>query len=247
MAYPTIQTADFWPFSSPTEQTAPCQLATVASQLVNLRQGWQELSLQFQPPGNNISQLLSQAFGLENQLTSWADQLPPHWRPIPATRIPESVRKAGIFRDQCDCYPDLWVASTWNFYRYSRIAVHRIILNCLNLLPKQENTSNQTQFSQQIIQTLSADICATIPFFLGSQTHSVQLNPNVVEYPEAEGHGIRPVHRQTAPLLGGWFAMSYLSDICSAELELGKDQMAWIEGQMRRVLQIYTFLTPMEG
>lgn len=114
-----------------------------------------------------------------------------------------------------------------------------IVLACLRILDTHHTEAIQSTLSA--IQSLATDICATVPFFLGSQTTPVQLNPNLVEYPEADGRGVTSAHRHAAPLLGGWYILAYLGHICAPGLGLSEEQLGWIQGQMRRALRIYTF------
>ena len=233
---------------------APSQLAIAASQLVNLRLEWDALNTGSLPSQSSISHILSKAQTLDTHLSTWTDKVPENWIPIPATHIPESVRAAGLFQNHCDCYTDVCVASVWNLYRDTRIAVLNIVLSCLRLLPNDNiNTScertieDSVQTTLTAINTLAADICGTIPYFLGSQTSPVLFNPNMVEYPEAEGREITSAHRQTAPLLGGWYVLSYLGHLSVPGLGLNEEMLVWIKGQMGRVLRLYGFGAHMGG
>ncbi|KAK1144744.1 hypothetical protein N8T08_004755 [Aspergillus melleus] len=227
----------------PMAHTASGHLTMVTSEIVNLRQRWDLISSN---PGNyqkdELKNLLSTAMALDNKISVWKHILPDRWHPMPATFIPQSVRDAGVFNNRCDCYIDIWIASTWNFYRDSRIVIQNIILNCLRLLPEQ-SSPHEIQARVASIQKLATDICATVPYLLGDQMISVQMSPHKVEYPESEGRRVTSGHQQTAPLLGGWFVISYLTNLWSPELCLQAEQRAWIQKQMLRVLRIYTFDT----
>lgn len=236
-----------WPLSTPMGPTAPSQLTIAASQLVNLRLRSEKLTSRPQTPTNGeIADILSKANYLDAQLSTWTYCLPSPWNPISATTIPAAVHEAGLFQGRCDCYQDMWIASVWNFYRGTRISLQHIVLNCLRML-QQGDTSPETQSPLSTIRNLTTDICASVPFFLGSQTAPVQFNPNVVEYPEAQERRITPAHRQSAPLLGGWFVLAYLGHVCSPGLGLDEEQLGWIQGQMRRVLRIYSFESQIDG
>lgn len=193
---------------------------------------------------------MSQAQELDAKLVNWVHTVPPNWLPSPATMIPQSVRVAGVFNDRCDCYSDLWVAATWNSYRDSRIVVQKIILSCLRMLTdtgtqpipsSNQDTLTLKTTAEATIQSLAMDICACVPFLLGSQMESVQLSPYKVEYPKAEGRPVMDGHQQTAPLLGGWFLITFLGNLCTSGLCLSEEHLMWIRGQMQRILQIYNF------
>jgi len=254
LAHPMVPTPKVWPLTAPIAQTAPEQLQMASSGLVNLRLAWE--SLASRPPSqiteSEILHLMSQAQELDSKLVNWVHTVPPNWLPSPATMIPQSVRAAGVFNDRCDCYSDLWVAATWNSYRDSRIVVQKIILSCLRMLTDTDTNINASSPSNQAtlavkstaeatIQSLAMDICACVPFLLGSQMESVQLNPYKVEYPEAEGRPLTQGHQQTAPLLGGWFLITFLGNLCTSGLCLSEEHLGWIRGQMQRILQIYNF------
>ncbi|KAE8148801.1 C6 zinc finger domain protein [Aspergillus avenaceus] len=239
-AYPTVQTPDVWPLATPIPQSVSSQLTADASELVNLRQLWDNYAAQPDMGSpEELRHILSMAENLDGKLLAWEYVLPKHWIPRQATIIPESVREAGIFRNRCDCYDEMWIACTWNTYRETRIGVRKIIINCLRLLPEPDTLKIQSTIST--IQQMASDICATVPYFLGSQTMSVHLNPYKVQYPEMEGHRVSPAHQETAPLLGGWFILSSLENLCSPELCLPEDQRVWVMEQLHRIWRIYTF------
>lgn len=246
-----VPAPSIWPVSAPIAQTAPEHLVMATSGLVNLRQEWEALSSKArdQTTESEILDLLSKARELDAKLLTWTRAVPLNWKPIPASIIPASVRRAGLYRGRGDCYTDLWVATTWNSYRDSRIVVQSIILSCLRMLSTAITTTN-TDFSNtstlqttatSTIRSLATDICACVPFLLGSQMESVQMNPYKVKYPEAEGRRVTHAHQQTAPLLGGWFILAYLGNLCTSGLCLEEEQIWWVRGQMQRILNIYTF------
>ena len=223
--------------------------------MVSLRLEWETLASR---PRHSITEteiktLLNKSQDLDTKLTMWAHSAPPNWKPVPASIIPQPVHDAGVFKDRCDCYSDVWVATTWNSYRDSRIVVQSIILSCLRMLSNaSSNSSDNSQVRSQwstaksAIQTLTTDICASIPFLLGSQMESIQMNPHPhrVEYPEAEEKRLTYAHQQTAPLLGGWFILGFLGNLCTSGVGFGcldGELLTWMRGQMQRVLQIYTF------
>ncbi|EAW09344.1 Zn(II)2Cys6 transcription factor domain-containing protein [Aspergillus clavatus NRRL 1] len=239
LGHPMIQVPERWPRLSSTDQTGPWKLTVAASEIVGLKVAWEGLASSPKAHDHDeIRKVLSLAIRVDSQLAAWPDSVPPRWTPVPASYIPQSVREAGIFQDRCDCYLDIWVASTWNLYRDSRIVVHNTILDCLRLLVGDE--ADETQAALATIQSLATDICASIPFFLGNQTKAVVMDPLRVEFPGVDGKPASLSHRKGAPLLGGWFAMSYLYNLCSPRLGLHGDQLAWIKGQMQRVMRIYT-------
>ncbi|KAF7594814.1 hypothetical protein BBP40_008143 [Aspergillus hancockii] len=241
-AYPTVEIPDVWPLAPPIPQSASSQLTAAAAELVELRQVWDNFTSHPElHDTDELNRIYSMAIDLDTKLSAWKWALPPHWAPVRASTIPQSVREAGAYKNRCDCYTEMWIASTWNTYRELRITVQKTILNCLRLLNIDSTENVQSVIST--IHTMATDICATVPFFLGSQTMSVQLNPYKVEYPEAEGRRVTMAHQQTAPLLGGWLILSFLENLCSPDICLPDEQRTWVKEQMRRIWRIYTFET----
>lgn len=235
-----VQTPNVWPLTPPIPQSLSSQLTSASSALVNLRR---EYAAAVSQPGvydpADITNILARASNLDVHLSVWEHTLPEYWKPMSASLIPQSVRDAGIYRNRCDCYPDLWIAGTWNFYRESRVVIQKVILSCLRLLPDRDDALEQIQATLARIRGIATDICATVPFFLGSQMDSVKLGPAHIQYPEAEGRRVSQAHRQAAPLLGGWIVFFHLNNLCSPEFCLPEEQIAWIGEQKRRIFRIY--------
>ncbi|GLA83003.1 hypothetical protein AtubIFM56815_007194 [Aspergillus tubingensis] len=238
LAYPTMQTPNQWPLSPAAPQSASSQLLMITSELVGLRQAWDRFNEEGTNQVQDIHDILARAYSLDANLEAWKYALPEHWKPLPAVRVPQSVREAGMYKNRCDCYTDLWMAGTWNFYRDSRIVVQNIILRCLQILPDGVMLE-QIQETINLIETLALDICATVPYILGSQTMSVHFSPQKIEYPEADGRRVTTAHYPTAALVGGWMVSSHLSNL--ELLCLSEEMNTWIRAQKERVLQIYTF------
>ncbi|KAI2837540.1 transcriptional regulator family: Fungal Specific TF [Aspergillus niger] len=238
LAYPTMQTPNQWPPSAPVPQSASSQLLTITSELVSLRQAWDRFNEEGTNHVHDIQEILSRAYNLDANLEAWKYALPEHWKPLPAVHVPQSVREAGMYKNRCDCYTDLWMAGTWNFYRDSRIVVQNIILRCLRILPDGVMLEH-IQETINLIETLALDICATVPYILGSQTMSVHVSGQKIEYPEADGRRVTTPHYPTAALVGGWMVSSHLSNL--ELLCLSEEMNTWIRAQKERVLQIYTF------
>ncbi|RDH23289.1 hypothetical protein M747DRAFT_231926 [Aspergillus niger ATCC 13496] len=231
LAYPTMQTPNQWPPSAPVPQSASSQLLTITSELVSLRQAWDRFNEEGTNHVHDIQEILSRAYSLDANLEAWKYALPEHWKPLPAVYVPQSVREAGMYKNRCDCYTDLWMAGTWNFYRDSRIVVQNIILRCLRILPDGVMLEH-IQETINLIETLALDICATVPYILGSQTMSVHVSGQKIEYPEADGRRVTTPHYPTAALVGGWMVSSHLSNL--ELLCLSEEMNTWIRAQKER-------------
>ncbi|KAJ5668345.1 uncharacterized protein N7477_006915 [Penicillium maclennaniae] len=238
---PMVPAPKLWPLSSSNTDSFPSprllfQLS--ASQLVNLRHAWEETLAQPDPTAHATA-ILNKATDIENSLIFWSHRVPQHWVPVAASLIPQSVRDAGIYRNRCDCYSDMWIAATWNNYRDCQILVQTIKLSCLRILPSHDPDSPSIQAVIAIIHKLAEDICASVPFFLGSQMESVHMKPGLVDYPLAETRPVTITHKQAAPLMGAWFLFAALRNLQNTDLALPVEQQRWIQGQVNRVLGIY--------
>ena len=238
---PMVPAPKLWPLSpSQTEPFSSPRLLfqSTAFQLVNLRQAWEEMMTQPDPTARATT-ILNKATAIDNNLVFWSHGVPQHWSPVAASLIPKSVRNAGIYRNRCDCYSDMWIAATWNNYRDCQILVQTIKLSCLRILSSCDPDSRSTQAANATIHKLADDICASVPFFLGSQMESVRMRPGLVDYPFAETRPVTLTHKQAAPLMGAWYLFAPLRNLQNSDLELPVEQQKWVQGQINRVLGIY--------
>ncbi|KAL4873552.1 hypothetical protein BDV12DRAFT_182336 [Aspergillus spectabilis] len=231
-----LKIPEVWPLSPPIPQLASSRLTMISTNLVKLRESWMRFSARDGPVNlHKVEAILSEARHIDDLFSAWTLSLPKHWDPTPASFIPQTVRDAGLYQGRCDCYTDSWIAETWNEYRTYRLAVQNIIFRCLCLM---SSCAVDIQSTTAIIYTLATDICATVPFFLGSQTGSMQITDSRVEYPLADwGRTSSASRQQTAPLVGGWFIIYPLQSLCSAET-LPEDLIHWAQGQVQRTIKM---------
>ncbi|KAL2831103.1 hypothetical protein BDW59DRAFT_6891 [Aspergillus cavernicola] len=233
------QTPEVWPLSFPMPQLASSRLSIISTAVVRLRVRWMEVSTGAGAGAadlNEVEGVLSEAHQIDDQLVDWTHTLPKHWDPMPAVFIPQSVRNAGVYQNRSDCYTDFWIAETWNSYRISRLVIQNVIYRCMNMLASGSDDAESTMVT---IHTLATDICASVPFYLGSQNEPAQINVGKIEYPMAAPGRVNASHQQTAPLLGGWIIMYTLESLCLID-NLLEEQVDWAKAQVQRVQQIYT-------
>lgn len=236
---PMVPTPKVWPLSQPTPQPEPrILLATAASEIVNLRFSWEQILSRPSDEAGGMA-LLEKACQIDRNLATWSYLLPPNWAPVAASLIPQSVRDAGVYNNRCDCYIDIWTASTWNTYRDCRILVQLIILGCLRMMPSHDPDGIKAAMAMNIAHRLADDICASVPFCLGNQMESVRMRPGLVEYPFAETRPLPWTHHQIAPLMGPWILAPYLRNLLSSDIGLPTAQMMWVQSQIERILVIY--------
>lgn len=234
-----VPTPKVWPLSLPPAQPEPrTLLATAASDIVNLRHSWDQMIVQPLDEAVGTS-ILEQACNTDRNLATWSYLLPSDWAPVAASIIPQSVREAGMYKNRCDCYTDIWTATTWNTYRDCRILVQLIILGCLRMMPFHDLNGLRSTLALSIAHRLADDICASVPYCLGNQIESIRMKPGLVQYPFAETRPVAWTHHQVAPLMGPWLLAPYLRNLQSPELGLPLEQTSWVQSQIERILTIY--------
>ncbi|KAL9113995.1 MAG: hypothetical protein Q9187_007534, partial [Circinaria calcarea] len=66
---------------------------------------------------------------VDENLTKWESSVPESWKPKPASdTTPAALVKYHAYGTTMDIYPDLWVASIWNSYRFLRLVVQGILI-----------------------------------------------------------------------------------------------------------------------
>ncbi|KAJ6114943.1 hypothetical protein N7486_000721 [Penicillium sp. IBT 16267x] len=236
---PMVPLPEVWPLSPPKTPPSPrVFLSTAASEIVSLRTSWEKLRTEKSSETEIIS-VLNRATQIDINLVSWTYWIPENWKFVAASIIPQSVRDAGLYLHHCDCYTDMWIASTWNSYRDCRILVQSIMLNCLRLLPTHDPDGIKSVAIQSTINKMADGICASVPYYLGSQLESVRLKQGLIMYPFADTRPVTSTHKQSAPLMGPWHLIPFLRNLLTPDLHLPPEQTSWVEEQMNRVMVIY--------
>lgn len=183
--------------------------------------------------GNGLSGLLIRARAVESKLAAWPDIVPSAWLPchIPARQVPQSVIDAGIYNNGCDIYPDIMICSTWNEWRVARLKV-------LGLIARHSSSEVSAQ-TTATIQQLVDDICASIPFSLGSRTEPGPLYEMKVTYPSLKGQPISKEHQKTSSAYGGWYLFAPFKETMNVGMYLRKGQLEWLRGQLMRLARMY--------
>lgn len=213
-------------------------LTSIASEIVQLRQAWESIASTTYD-ASQVEEILRKANAIDINLVAWTYCLPEHWIPVAATIIPESVRTAGMYRNHCDCYTDIWIAVIWNTFRDCRILVQRIMLRCLYMTRSLDPDGRRIAGITLTIHKLANEVCASVPYFLGDQLESVRMKPGLVKYPSSETRPVNQTHWMSAPLMGAWHVFPYLRNLCYSDLGLPLEQCQWIQRQVNRILVIY--------
>lgn len=181
------------------------------------------------------SSLLLGAEVLERRLMSWAKALPSHWSPakVSIDQVPASIISAGFYGKSCDIYQDIMICATWNDWRTARLKVLALIAT--------HKTGPERAAVTTTIQEIADDICASIPFSLGSRTTPAPLHDTQnISYPTLPGTAETPeVHYRTAAAYGGWYLFSPMKQIVAVGAYLREGQMLWMALQLRRLAGVY--------
>lgn len=109
---------------------------------------------------------------IRNELIEWAEALPPAYD---CTRLPSESCKEYPLRYRL-IYSDFSIASLWNGYRCILILVNELILDHAQYRDQSSPArslstwSSQQKLAEDWMAMSISDICATVPFCLGSDT-----------------------------------------------------------------------------
>lgn len=129
-------------------QTPAAELAVLSREVGKLRQDM----------FSSVLSLVEQVETLEAKMNGWRTYCELRWVPKDTTKT------------QATYYPDIRVAKLWNFWRVSRIILHSTMIGLVDratphqMLGRDLNALRAN--SVQIINTMTADIAASIPFHL---------------------------------------------------------------------------------
>ena len=176
--------------------------------------------------------LLSYLLEINLRLNAWLQNLPESWQPHRIANASDtlhySIRAIGLYNGLCDVYTSTATAHANNGWRSSKVLVLRLIKHCTKHLPPDSPSksimADNTIDSQ--IQTHVDDICASVPFHLGSRT-TLSLPHEHHEYPPVPTH-VRAAasyvdsygqqttmsdndHIKSAAAIGGWFVLTPLT------------------------------------
>lgn len=90
-----------------------------------------------------------------------------------------------------------------------------------------------------ITQEMVDDICASVPYALGTKTFGGPGERDGVEYPYNGTQKASEDHRRAATALGGWHLLEPFKTSLKANC-LGEGQKEWVKAQMARIWRIYS-------
>jgi hypothetical protein len=179
--------------------------------------------------------MLQHGLAIEDSLSHWPDTVPSHWQY--SRREDLTWTNTFAYRGMVHTYHDIHVASVWNYYRRIRIALLNAIVELATSTAERGAMDCERVHARAIksIQALSDDICATVPFHVGSWT--IAIPENKVRFPPLENREAELIHRRTA-LVCGWFLMLLPLSRLKKVTCLNPDQIQWVATQYSRVCSI---------
>jgi hypothetical protein len=118
-----------------------------------------------------IERILHDASALGVKLSTWASTVPPGWNFVAALRLND-----GTLSQYVPCiihkYRHHYIARVWNFYRVSQLILQSICLRATILLPA---SADDNEIGQKIASLVN-DICATVPYLLGTDLCKMKLD-----------------------------------------------------------------------
>ncbi|KAL7934573.1 hypothetical protein V8C35DRAFT_31993 [Trichoderma chlorosporum] len=148
-----------------------------------------------------ITEKVSTAMKIEEELLSWESHLPPTWRYADPDKAPRDCRHV---------YACSWQAYIWNHYRTCRILVHTSLLRYLDVLALPVTQAHpaltaaytaRQEASREILALMMLDVRASVAYILGL-------------YDKAKGsNSLSPEHSGVFGLLGSMQALVGVSDI----------------------------------
>lgn len=121
--------------------------------------------------GPDVIQAISDAMGMEEELSAWPNTLPTTWKPVTISYTEDNTHgKEHIV------YNASWHAYIWSFHRICRILLHNILLRHLDALALSMSTAHpalilayeeQRRVSQDVLTSTWRALQASVPFMLG--------------------------------------------------------------------------------
>jgi hypothetical protein len=107
---------------------------------------------------------ISQALSIDEALEGWLSDIPAEYS---YTKFYDFESPDDVFLGCYHVYPETRVAIVWNHYRSLRIITNEVIVDALNSRGSVSSHDAQRLASEQLFKKLTADVCASVPPFLG--------------------------------------------------------------------------------
>lgn len=221
----------------------------IRAELASFRVEVQKVLASPHPSTGALENVIQRGMHVDSQFLAWTHDLPSNWAWEHGTRMPLAPGQdieSFVYDGRMDVYDDLWVACIWNCYRFSRIILNKVIMECIDCLDagSSDPTLAARRHSRVLIcQEMADDICGSVPFHLGTRddNHGFEDSP-LVEFPLVDGIRVPSQHRRLAAALGGWFLVEPFYgplQTCLSVERLREGQKEWVGGQLGRISRIY--------
>ena len=168
------------------EENSESELSEIIARYCNL-----QTEIKSQMADEDRVSILEKALDIDVELTDWAvnHQITNLYTTLNLTEPSEEV-----FSNHWHIYRDAGLATISNYYRSTRILINQMLIIHLGLLPDVSSTpdnltvpflmtcADQVESSRQTIVELAHDICASVPYFLGSSAlcpHTITRPANI--------------------------------------------------------------------
>ncbi|KAL9596680.1 MAG: hypothetical protein Q9219_005639 [cf. Caloplaca sp. 3 TL-2023] len=223
-------------------RTPKFELEEIDIEVAKLQASAEGLLANLTIPFLSVSELLTKANDLDQQLVSWAATIPEDWVPTcvwDPECIPENVREAGCYQAHCIIDKSVFIANILNRHCCSRIKVQLVILACLEHLHDPLRNDSIHENASNTIQDLAATICASVPYHLGDRVQFRRFDDKSVQYPRMRSDITPAEHYDAAAAYAGMFVTKQLIELLPPGIPLRAGQREWILGQLTRIKKIY--------
>lgn len=236
--------------ASKVPQNVEGQLISISAKVADLR-GIARIvleTLQGTASEHEINRILYLALDIDSQLKQWAETVPDAWLWDSATGfdLPLGMpRDTFIYNDRVDYYCDLNVLDIWNSYRSKRVMILSIIIDCILKIgpPYDEFLANQASYAFGTTQELIDDLCASVPYSLGTKIFGGARDQESVEYPYMGTEKFKIAQRRQVGAVGGWYLLAHIKG-CLSAVGVRPAQKKWLMRIMVRIGNIYGIRSP---
>lgn len=244
------QAAGLTDLASKVPQNVASQLIPISAKAADLRGIARMVFGNQQSPASEheINRILYLALDIDSQLKHWAETVPDAWLWVSATGfdLPSDIpHDTFIYNDRVDYYCDLNVLDIWNSYRAKRVMILSIIIECILKLgpPYDEFLAHQVKYVFRTTQELVDDLCATVPYSIGTKMFGGARDQESVEYPYISMRKFTIAQRRQVAALGGWYLLENIKG-CLSAVGVCPAQRKWLMRVMVRIGKIYNIRSP---
>lgn len=134
---------------------------------------------------------MHECIAADENLKAWATSLPNDYEyEVNDLHTASTTDKSLIYKGMVHTYKDIQYVKAWNRWRCCRLSLLGLLLDCLNLIPAEDNTDAHRRLpswsapidppsivSLEIeIQNLLDDICASVPYHFDIKSPSLSAN-----------------------------------------------------------------------